>query len=111
MHGPLPRHTVYALPYRLHFVLRVVFLSMKSGRLIEGFRSLVETYYQETVMNKDQVKGRIKKTEGKIKEVTGDVVGNKTLEEKGRLKKNIGKVQAGYGDLKKDLNKDVKKRD
>jgi uncharacterized protein YjbJ (UPF0337 family) len=78
-------------------------------------RTFIDTYNQETIMNKDQVKGRIKKSEGKIKEVTGKVVGNKTLEEKGRIQKNVGKVQSGYGDLKKDLKKDldedVKKRD
>jgi uncharacterized protein YjbJ (UPF0337 family) len=74
-------------------------------------RTFIDTYNQETIMNKDQVKGRIKKSEGKIKEVTGKVVGNKTLEEKGRFQKNVGKAQSSYGDLKKDLNKDVKKRD
>jgi uncharacterized protein YjbJ (UPF0337 family) len=55
---------------------------------------------KEIVMNKDRVKGRIKEAEGKVKEVTGNIVGNKRLEEKGKLQKAVGKVQAGYGDLR-----------
>lgn len=54
-------------------------------------------------MNKDQVKGRLKEAEGTVKEVTGKVVGNKSLEQKGKVEKAIGKVQAGYGDIKEDL--------
>jgi hypothetical protein len=34
-------------------------------------QSIVEINYQEIVMNKDQVKGRVKEAEGKVKEVTG----------------------------------------
>ena len=56
-------------------------------------------------MDKNQVKGRIKEAEGKAKEITGKIVGNKSLEEKGKAQKTVGKVQAGYGDLKDDLKK------
>lgn len=56
-------------------------------------------------MNKDQVKGHVKEAEGKVKEVTGKVVGNKTLEQKGNLEKAVGEVQADYGDRKNDLKK------
>ena len=35
-------------------------------------------------MNKDQVKGRVKVLEGKVKEVAGKAVGNPTLEVKGQ---------------------------
>jgi len=61
--------------------------------------------YEETVMNKDQVKGRIEKAKGKVKEATGKIVGNRTLEQKGRIGKALGSVQAGYGNLKEDLKK------
>jgi len=54
-------------------------------------------------MNKDQVKGRAKTVEGTVKEVTGKVVGNKSLEEKGKAEKVVGKVQSGYGDIKEDI--------
>jgi uncharacterized protein YjbJ (UPF0337 family) len=56
-------------------------------------------------MNKDQIKGRIEKAIGKVKEATGNIFGNKTLERKGKIGKALGSVQAGYGDLKDDLTK------
>lgn len=51
-------------------------------------------------MNKDQIKGRMEEAAGKVKEVTGKVVGNKTLEEKGKVEEVAGKARAGYGDVK-----------
>ena len=45
-------------------------------------------------LNKDQIKGRAKEAKGKIKEVTGDLVGNEKLETKGKIEKNLGKAQA-----------------
>jgi len=57
-------------------------------------------------MNKDQVKGRIEEAKGKVKAVTGKIVGNKTLEEEGKLQQAAGTVQAGLGDLKNDVKKD-----
>lgn len=54
-------------------------------------------------MNKDQVKGQVKQAEGKIKEVTGKVVGNEHLVDEGRAENAIGKVQSNYGDLKETI--------
>ena len=56
-------------------------------------------------MDKHQVKGRVKEAEGKTKEVTGKIVGNKSLEQKGKAEKTAGKIEAGYGDLKNDIKK------
>ena len=58
-------------------------------------------------MNKDQVKGRAKEVKGAIKEATGKAVGNKDMENEGSVEKSTGKVQAGYGDLKRDINKNI----
>jgi uncharacterized protein YjbJ (UPF0337 family) len=58
--------------------------------------------------NKDQVDGRIEETKGTIKEATGKLVGDKTLEAKGNIQKNLGKVQEKFGDLKQDV-KDSRK--
>jgi uncharacterized protein YjbJ (UPF0337 family) len=60
---------------------------------------------QEHVMfvNKDQIKGRAKEAKGKVKEVTGSLVGNTKLETRGKIEKNLGKVQAKFGDIKQDL--------
>jgi uncharacterized protein YjbJ (UPF0337 family) len=65
--------------------------------------SIVEINYQEKVMEKNQVTGRIKEAEGKTKEITGKILGNKKLEEKGKAQKTAGKIEAGYGDLKNNV--------
>lgn len=60
-------------------------------------------------MNKDQVKGRVKEAEGKIKEVAGKLVGNETMEAKGKVQKILGKAQAKFGDVKQDVKDSTKK--
>jgi uncharacterized protein YjbJ (UPF0337 family) len=57
----------------------------------------------DTYLNKDQVNGRMEQTKGKVKEVTGKIIGDKQMELEGNVQKNVGKVQAGYGDIKKDI--------
>jgi uncharacterized protein YjbJ (UPF0337 family) len=59
-------------------------------------------------MNKDQVKGRVEEAKGTIKEVTGKLVGDKTLEAKSNIEKNLGNGQAKFGDVKEDV-KDASK--
>ena len=54
-------------------------------------------------MNKDQVKGRIEEAKGKVKEIAGNVAGNKKLEQEGKTQNISGKIQAGLGDLKEDI--------
>lgn len=58
-------------------------------------------------MNKDQVKGRLHEAKGKVKEVTGKVVGNSALEKKGAIEKAAGKVQGKFGDLKSVIKKSI----
>ena len=59
-------------------------------------------------INKDQVQGRIDAAKGAVKEVTGKVVGNPTLEVKGNIEKNLGKVRALFGDIREDVKKPLK---
>ncbi len=54
-------------------------------------------------VNKDQVDGRIKEAQGKIKEVAGIIVGDATMEAKGKIKKTLGEAQARFGDVKHDV--------
>jgi uncharacterized protein YjbJ (UPF0337 family) len=54
-------------------------------------------------INKYQVKGRVAQAKGSIKEVTGRLVGNKTLQSKGNLQKNLGRVQAKLGDIQEQV--------
>jgi uncharacterized protein YjbJ (UPF0337 family) len=59
----------------------------------------------ERIMNKDQVKGRVKKAKGKVKKVAGKLVGSKGMEEQGKADETAGAVQAAYGDVKNNKQK------
>jgi uncharacterized protein YjbJ (UPF0337 family) len=59
-------------------------------------------------MNKDQVKGRVKEAQGKIKEVAGKLVGNEEMEAEGKVQKVLGEAQAKFGDVKEDVKDAVK---
>ena len=54
-------------------------------------------------IHKDQIRGRVQETTGSIKEATGKLVGDETLEAKGNLQKNLGKVQEKLGDIKQNV--------
>ena len=56
-------------------------------------------------MNKKQVKGRVKAVQGRIKEATGKLVGDKALEKKGAAEKNAADKKVLYEDLKEDVRK------
>jgi uncharacterized protein YjbJ (UPF0337 family) len=56
-------------------------------------------------MNKQQIKGRVKALQGRIKEATGKLVGNKALEKKGTAQKNAADKKVLYEDLKEDVRK------
>lgn len=60
-------------------------------------------------MNKDQVKGRVEQTTGKVKEAAGKLVGNDRLQTEGMADQVKGKVQAGYGDARENLKDKAKK--
>lgn len=59
-------------------------------------------------MNKDQVAGRVEEAKGKLKEVTGKVVGNEKLEGEGVADQAAGKVQKTYGDVKEKTKDAIK---
>jgi uncharacterized protein YjbJ (UPF0337 family) len=75
-------------------------------------QSCGEMRNQEPVMsmNKDQVRGRIKVAKGKIKEVAGELLGDKTLQAKGKSQNILGKAQAKFGDVKQRVKQTAKKR-
>ena len=56
-------------------------------------------------MSTMHVKGHVKEAEGKIKEVTGKLVGNERMEAKGKAEKLAGRHQAARADLKDDIKK------
>lgn len=63
----------------------------------------VENPNDTTVVNKDQVNGRVEQSKGAVKEITGKVLDDKGMEIEGNIQKNVGKAQAGYGDIKQDI--------
>ena len=60
-------------------------------------------------MNDDQVKGRANQVKGTIKEKTGQVTGNRDLEDEGATDKASGKVQSGVGDAKEKVKDAIDK--
>lgn len=59
-------------------------------------------------MDKDRPAGTVKKASGKVKEVLGKVVGDKSIEGEGKRDQVEGSVQEGWGKAKdavRDLGK------
>ncbi|MDL5502676.1 MAG: CsbD family protein [Candidatus Methanoperedens sp.] len=50
---------------------------------------------------KDEVKGKVRKIKGGIKETVGELSDNPRLEAEGKIEKNIGKAQEKVGQIKK----------
>ncbi|HUG98148.1 MAG TPA: CsbD family protein [Gammaproteobacteria bacterium] len=59
-------------------------------------------------MNKDQVKGELKKGKGKVKEATGRAIDNDEMEREGKREHAKGTVQNTYGDAKSNVKKATK---
>lgn len=51
-------------------------------------------------MNQDQIKGHLNQAKGKIKQVTGKLLGDDALLAEGKINQTVGQVQASLGDLK-----------
>ena len=71
-----------------------------------SFGVYAEDSKESPTLNKDQVEGRVQEGKGKIKEVTGKVIGDKKMEVEGNVQKNVGKVQKGVGDINQDIKED-----
>jgi len=59
-------------------------------------------------MNKNQTGGLLDEAKGRAKEITGKLVGNKTLELKGKAQNLAGKAQVIYGDIKESFKSAIK---
>lgn len=64
---------------------------------------------KENIMNKDQVKGKLKDIGGKIQQEVGKAVGSSEQQAKGLSKQAEGKLQKGLGDAK-EVAKDLGNR-
>jgi uncharacterized protein YjbJ (UPF0337 family) len=50
---------------------------------------------------KNKVKGSVKEAVGKVKEATGNAIGNPDLQDRGTAQRVAGKVERKVGDVKK----------
>jgi uncharacterized protein YjbJ (UPF0337 family) len=50
---------------------------------------------------KDKVKGSVNEAVGKVKEATGNAIGNPDLQDRGTVQRVAGKVERKVGDAKK----------
>lgn len=55
-------------------------------------------------MNKDQIKGTLKETAGKLQQTGGEVVGSDEQKAKGLAKRAEGKLQKQAGNIKEHIN-------
>jgi uncharacterized protein YjbJ (UPF0337 family) len=62
--------------------------------------------FEETEVNKDQVKGSAKQLAGKAQEKAGKLTKSRKQQVKGAAKQAAGKVQKTYGDAREDLEED-----
>ena len=53
----------------------------------------------------DKIEGAVHEAKGKIKEVTGNIIGNPNLRNEGTVEKVSGKIQRKVGDVKKVFGK------
>lgn len=61
-------------------------------------------------INKDEVKGQVNQTVGKVKEVIGHATGDTELEVKGDAQQAVGIGQKAVGKLKDTLKETIKSR-
>jgi uncharacterized protein YjbJ (UPF0337 family) len=49
-------------------------------------------------INNDQIEGRIEEVKGTVKEATGKLLGDKSLEVKGNIQENLGDIKQNVND-------------
>jgi uncharacterized protein YjbJ (UPF0337 family) len=86
-------------------------LERGSYLFVDAMETTVDMRCQERAMgvNKDQVRGRIKKVEGKVMEAAARLVGNRKLRVKGKVQGIVGAAQAKFGDAKQVVKDSLKR--
>ena len=66
-------------------------------------------------MNKDELKGKAEKAKGYVKEETGELIGDRELEEEGRgeraagnVREKVGQAREKVGEAVEDLGDNIK---
>jgi len=60
-------------------------------------------------MNKDQLKGRVERAKGKVKETLADISGNERLESEGKADQVKGRARAEAGDARQKAKRAIDK--
>ncbi len=61
-----------------------------------------------SLVNKDEVKGKVKQAAGTIKDKAGELIGNKRLESEGETENAEGRAQETWGKVKRNVSNAVK---
>lgn len=56
-------------------------------------------------MNRKQIKGRVSAVKARLKETTGRLVGNETMQKRGAAERNAAEKKVLHEDLKEDLRR------
>lgn len=70
---------------------------------IMGLHFFIKPLLCPIIMSNDEVKGKGKQIEGKVREEVGKLTGNKTEQVKGKIQQVEGKVQEEIGKAKRKL--------
>lgn len=54
-------------------------------------------------MSKQEIRGRVKKTKGKVKEAVGILSGDKKMERKGSVERAEGAIEEGFGTARRKV--------
>ena len=58
-------------------------------------------------MNRDEIKGKVEKAKGYIKEEAGELLNDPELEAEGRTERAAGELQEGFGKAKRKVKEAV----
>ena len=68
----------------------------KTDELI-GDRVLHLHWREVRMWNRDEVRGKVGRVKGRVKEEVGDLIDNEQLEDEGRAQRAAGEVEEGFG--------------
>ena len=58
-------------------------------------------------MDRDEIKGKVEKAKGVVKEKTGEVIDDPTLEAEGKVERSAGEVREGFGAAKRKVKEGI----
>jgi uncharacterized protein YjbJ (UPF0337 family) len=62
---------------------------------------------EEGAMDRDEIKGKVQKAKGYVKEKAGEVTDNPKLETEGKIDRASGAVREGVGKLKRNVKEGI----